>query len=60
MNESKDEKIVLSGKMQKEMFDFFLKTSIPRKKKQNEEQMKKKTAGSLSDGKADRSGENVI
>ena len=33
MNEDKKEKIVLSEKIQKEMMEFFLKTSIPRKKK---------------------------
>ena len=33
MNEKK-EKTVLSDKLQKEMFKFFLETSIPRKKKE--------------------------
>ena len=53
MNEDKKEKIVLSEKIQKEMMEFFLKTSIPRKKKMIEEQ--KKSARLLSESKSDRS-----
>ncbi len=55
MNEDNHGKIVLSEKLQKEMLEFFLKTSIPRKKKLKEEQ---KTACSLSDKKTDRSNQN--
>ena len=50
----KKEKIILSDKLQKEMFKFFLETSIPRKKKELQDR-----ACSLSENqKTDRSGKN--
>ena len=53
LNEKK-EKTLLSDKLQKEMFKFFLETSIPRKKKELEDR-----ASSLSENqKTDRSGNN--
>ena len=53
MNGNK-EKITLSDELQKEMFKFFLETSIPRKKKELEEK-----AHALSENnKTDRSGKN--
>ena len=56
MIEKNDEKIILSDKMQKEMLEFFLKTSIPRKKKLIEEQ---EIARLLSENqKSDRSEKN--
>ena len=49
-----EEKITLPEELQKEMLEFFLKTSIPRKKKIKEEK-----AQILSENqKTDRSGEN--
>jgi hypothetical protein len=53
LNEKK-EKITLPDELQKEMFKFFLKTSIPRKKKELEEK-----ANLLSENqKTDRSADN--
>ena len=49
-------KIILSEKLQKEMLEFFLKTSIPRKKKLKEEQ--EKTRLLSENKKSDRSDEN--
>jgi len=49
------EKIILPDELQKEMFKFFLETSIPRKKKELEEK-----ARLLSENqKTDRSDKNV-
>ena len=51
-----EEKIILPEKLQKEMLEFFLKTSIPRIKKLKEEQEK---ARILSENqKTDRSDKN--
>ena len=47
------EKITIPKEIQKEMFKFFLETSIPRKKKEMEE-----AAQNLSENKTDRSGKN--
>ena len=53
LNEKKEKK-ALPDKLQKEMFKFFLETSIPRKKKELQEK-----ASSLSENqKTDRSGNN--
>ena len=53
LNEKK-EKIILPDELQKEMFKFFLETSIPRKKKELEEK-----ARLLSENrKTDRSDKN--
>jgi len=51
----KKEKITLPDKLQKEMFKFFLETSIPRKKKELEEKARllsenEKTDRSCDDG----------
>ena len=52
--DDKKEKIILPDELQKEMFKFFLETSIPRKKKELEEQ-----ARLLSENqKTDRSDKN--
>ena len=52
--DEKKEKITLPDELQKEMFKFFLETSIPRKKKELEEK-----ARSLSENqKTDRSDKN--
>ena len=52
--DEKKEKITLPDELQKEMFKFFLETSIPRKKKELEEK-----ARLLSENqKTDRSGKN--
>ena len=52
--DEKKEKITLPDELQKEMFKFFMETSIPRKKKELEEQ-----ARLLSENqKTDRSGKN--
>ena len=53
LNEKK-EKIILPDKLQKEMFDFFLETSIPRKKKE----LKAKASPLSENSKTDRSGKN--
>ena len=50
----KKEKITLPDKLQKEMFKFFLETSIPRKKKELEE----KSCLLSENQKTDRSGKN--
>ena len=56
MIEEKSEKIILPAKLQKEMLEFFLKTSIPRKKMLKEEQEKVRL---LSENqKTDRSDKN--
>jgi len=53
MNE--DEKITLPKELQKKMLEFFLKTSIPRKKREEQEKQR-----ILSENqKTDRSDENV-
>ena len=53
--DEKRKKITLPDELQKEMFKFFLETSIPRKKKELEEK-----ARLLSENqKSDRSDENV-
>jgi len=50
----KEEKITIPDKLQKEMFKFFLETSIPRKKKELKE-----NASLISENiKSDRSGKN--
>jgi len=52
--DEKKEKITLPDELQKEMFKFFMETSIPRKKKELEEK-----ARLLSENKkTDRSGKN--
>ena len=52
--DEKKEKIILPDELQKEMFKFFMETSIPRKKKEAEEK-----ARSLSENqKTDRSGKD--
>ena len=56
MNEEKSEKILLPEKLQREMLEFFLKTSIPRKKKLKEEQEKARLLSEIK--KSDRSDEN--
>ena len=52
--DEKKEKITLPDELQKEMFKFFLETSIPRKKKELEE----KTCSLSENEKTDRSGKN--
>ena len=53
--DEKKEKITLPDKLQKEMFKFFLETSIPRKKRE----LEAKNACLLSEKqKTDRSGKN--
>ena len=52
-----EEKITLPEELQKEMLEFFLKTSIPRMKKLKEEQEKARLLSEIE--KTDRSDENV-
>ena len=55
MCEEKSKKITLPDKLQKEMFKFFLETSIPRKKKELEENARLLSENKKTDG----SGENA-
>ena len=59
-----EEKITLPEELQKEMLEFFLKTSIPRKKKLKEEKSQilsenKKTDRSSENGKSDNENRNL-
>ncbi|MCL2095561.1 MAG: hypothetical protein FWH10_01505 [Oscillospiraceae bacterium] len=52
------EKIIISEELQKEMLEFFLKTSIPRKKKLKAEQEKARLLSEIENQNSDRSVEN--
>lgn len=52
--DEKKEKITLPDELQKEMFKFFLETSIPRKKKE----LEKKVRSISENQKSDRSDKN--
>ena len=54
--QEKDKRIVLPEDLQREMLDFFVKTSIPRKKSQSEKSHIDNSL--LSDTKTDRSSQN--
>ena len=53
-----EEKIIISEELQKEMLEFFLKTSIPRKKKLKSEQEKACLLSEIENQNSDRSVEN--
>jgi hypothetical protein len=53
-----EEKITLPDELQKEMMKFFLKTSIPRKKREQQEKEKSRLLSENQNQETDRSGKN--